>query len=282
MRMLLDKLLSSVDVHVDFLSLCLLSSGWRLRLPGSPHAMLHFVLRGYGIVRGPKIQSFDLAPGWLAIVPRGAAHQLESGGEVRHERRIDAIPEGTDVPPVLVAGSSKHPDLVVACGLVRVRYGRSLAVFDQLQDVLAVDLSDCPQVQSALESIISERSRPDLGSEALKGALMTECLVHLFRRLARARDNHLPWLAVLDDPRPARAVGRILDDPTAHHTVSSLAQIASMSRSAFAQHFTEAFGQPPLHLVRHVRMQSAARMLAQDEKLSIDPIANRAGFSSRS
>lgn len=280
--MLLDKLLSYVEVHVAFVSLCLLSSGWRLRLPGSPDAMLHFVLQGHGTLRGPGIRTLPLAPCWLAIVPKGAAHLLESDGEVKHERRIDAMPEGANVPPSLVAGSPKHPDLIVACGLIRVRYGKSLGLFDQLRDVLAVDLSDCPQVQSALEGIIAEQSKPDLGSEALKGALMTECLVHLFRRLARARDDRLPWLAALDDPRLARVVKRILDDPTAPHTVNSLAAIASMSRSVFAQHFAEAFGRPPLHLVRLVRMQSAARMLAQDETLSVDAVASRVGFSSRS
>lgn len=280
--MVLDRLLSHIDVHVDFLSLCLISSGWRLRLPGPPDAMLHFVLRGRGTVRGPENRAYPLAPGWLAIVPKGAAHQLESDGEVKHERRIDAMAKGARIPPSLVAGSLEHPDLIIACGLVRVRYGKSLGVFDQLRNVLAVDLSDCPQVQTALEGIIAEQSEPGHGSEAMKGALMTQCLVHLFRCLARTRDGTLPWLAALDDPRLARVVNRILDDPAAHHTVDSLAEIASMSRSAFAQHFTEAFGHPPMNLVRLVRMRSAADLLAQDDTLSIDTVADRVGFSSRS
>lgn len=280
--MLLDKLLSNIDVHVDYLSLCLLSSGWRLRLPGPPDVMLHFVLQGRGTVRGPENRAYPLAPCWLAIVPKGAAHRLESGGEVKHERRIDVMPKGVRIPPSLVAGSSEHPDLIIACGIVRVRYGKSLGVFDQLRDVLAVDMSDCPQVQAALEGIIAEQSEPGYGSEAMKGALMTECLVHLFRCLARARNGTLPWIAALDDPRLARVVNRILDHPAAHHTVDSLAEIASMSRSAFAQHFAEAFGYPPMNLVRLVRMQSAADLLAQEDLLSIDAVANRVGFSSRS
>lgn len=280
--MLLDKLLCNIDVRVDFFSLCLLSSGWRLQLPGPPDVMLHFVLRGRGTVRGPKNRAYSLTPCWLAIVPKGAAHLLESVGEVKHERRIDAMPIGARIPPSLVAGSLEHPDLIIACGLVRVRYGKSLGVFDQLRDVLAVDLSDCPQVQTALEGIIVEQSESGYGSEAMKGALMTQCLVHLFRRLARTRDGTLPWLAALDDPRLARVVKRILDDPAAHHTVDSLAEIASMSRSAFAQHFAEAFGHPPMNLVRLVRMQCASDLLMQDEMLPIDAVASQVGFASRS
>ena len=280
--MLLDKLLSRMDVRVGYFSRCLLTTGWRLRLPGPPHAMLHFVLQGRGVVRGPGNRPFPLAPGWLAIVPRGAAHMLESVGEVKHDRRIDVVPEGAQVPSCLVAGSMEHPDLIVACGLVHVRYGRTVGVFDQLRDVLAVDLSDCPQVQTALEGIIAERSEPRHGSDAMNGALMTQCLVHLFRHLARTRDATLPWLAALNDPRLARVVNSILDNPAAHHTVDSLSETAAMSRSAFAQHFVDAFGHPPMNLVRLVRLQSAADLLAQDATLSIDAVAERVGFSSRS
>ena len=55
-----------------------------------------------------------------------------------------------------------------------------------------------------------------------------------------------------------------------------------MSRSAFSRHFAEAFGQPPLKMVRLIRMRSAALLLAQDPGISVDAVASRAGFSSRS
>ncbi|MEX1993512.1 MAG: AraC family transcriptional regulator, partial [Steroidobacteraceae bacterium] len=120
------------------------------------------------------------------------------------------------------------------------------------------------------------------GSEALMGAMMTQCLVHVFRHLAHARDDRLPWLAALGDPRLARAIQSVLDAPTARHTVDSMAGIASMSRSAFARRFKEAFGNSPMNLVRLVRMHLAADLLARDETLSIDAVAGLVGFSSRS
>jgi AraC-like DNA-binding protein len=54
-----------------------------------------------------------------------------------------------------------------------------------------------------------------------------------------------------------------------------------MSRSVFAKRFHEGFGQTPMDYVREVRMRSAAQLLAQPE-LSVDSIATRVGFASRS
>lgn len=278
--MLLDKLLSNLAVHVEAFALCILSSGWRLCLPGPPGVMIHYVLQGNGSLRGPESDAHPLAPYWLAVVPTGATHALESSGQVQSELRIDAPPEG---PPVyrIIAGSPEDPELIIACGVVSVRYGQSLGLFDHLREVLALDLSGTPQVRVAFQGILAEQSQPGLGGEAMTSALMTECLVHLFRRLAGDRDNTLPWLTALEDRRLARAIDRILEDPAADHTVDSLAEAASMSRSAFAERFTAAFGRSPMSLVNHVRMQRAAQLL-REGVLSIDEVAERVGFSSRS
>ncbi len=279
--MLLDKLLSNLAVHVEPFALCTLSTGWRLCLPGPPGVMFHFVLQGSGAVRGPDSHAIPLAPSSLVVVPAGAKHVLESSGEVQHEKRIDTPPGGGAVCR-LVAGSSEDPELIIACGVVSVRYGQSLGLFDHLREVLVVDLSNMPQVLTAFQGILAEQSRPGVGSTAMTAALMTECLVHLLRRLAGDRDNPLPWLTALGDQRLARAIDQILKDPAESHTVDSLAVAASMSRSAFAERFTVAFGRSPMSLVHHLRMQRAAHLLGQGDVLSIDEVAARVGFSSRS
>ena len=116
----------------------------------------------------------------------------------------------------------------------------------------------------------------------MTSALMSQCLVQLFRRLSEESGDQIPWLSALSDPRLARALDRILDDPAADHTVESLAETASMSRSAFAEHFQAVFDRTPMNLVTNVRMQRAAQVLQQNQSLSIDEVAARVGYSSRS
>ena len=278
--MLLNKLLSNLSVHVDPFAICTLSEGWRLHLPGPPGVLFHFVMEGGGVLYGPRSDAHPIAPLYLAVVPAGAKHALESSGDIRDELRIDAPPSGEQVCEI-VAGSSDRPDLVVGCGIVKVRYGPSLDLFNHLHDVLAVDLSSIPEARSAFEGIFAEQSQAIAGSDAMTAALMTQCLIHLFRRLPSQGEDALPWLVGLQDERMGRVVDAILDDPGADYTVDSLAATAAMSRSAFAERFTESFGRSPMSFVNHVRMQRAAEMLAVDNS-SVDEIAKTVGYLSRS
>jgi AraC-like DNA-binding protein len=112
-------------------------------------------------------------------------------------------------------------------------------------------------------------------------ALMNQGLILLFRRLAEQSAAQLPWLSALDDARLARAMDAILEHPEQPHTVESLADLAGMSRSAFAKAFHEAFERTPIDYVRDVRLRRGARLLHRGE-LSVSDIASRVGFASRS
>ena len=279
--MLLDKLLSNLAVHVEPFALCMVSAGEKLPLPGPPAVMLHFVLRGSGAVRSTRGETYPLAPMWLCVVPTGVAHVIESSKNGNGVRPGTEAPEGTATVRRIVVGSSQHADLVIACGAVRVSYGDSLNLFDHLREILTVDLSESPQVLTAFQGILMEQSRPGPGSEAMTAALMSQCLVHLLRQLSQDPNSPLPWLTALEDQRLARAIDKILENPSGNHTVESLADLATMSRSAFAERFAETFGRSPMSLVHDVRMQRAAQLLRQG-MLSIDEVADRVGFSSRS
>jgi AraC-like DNA-binding protein len=278
--MLVDRLLSNLSVRVEPFALCQLSSGWRMHLPGPPDVMLHYVLKGRGAVRGPGGEVRAISTAWLVVVPPQADHMLETEGSIRDELKIDATPAG---PPVqsFIAGSASTSDLVVACGVIHVRYGQSLGLFDRLREVLVVDLSGIPQIPAAFEGIFGEQSRAVAGSATMTSALMTQCLVHVFRRLPSEAEQALPWLMALKDRRLARAIDLILDTPAAEHSVESLAVAASMSRSSFAERFAAAFGRSPMSFVHHIRMQRAVELLELGT-LSIDQVSSRVGFASRS
>lgn len=115
----------------------------------------------------------------------------------------------------------------------------------------------------------------------MTAALMTQCLVHLFRRLPSEGEGVLPWLIALQDERLGRVVDTVLEAPGAYYTVESLAEIAVMNRSAFTEHFTASFGRSPMSFVNHVRMQHAGQLL-EVGNMSIDMIARTVGYSSRS
>mgnify|MGYP001815406904 CR=1 FL=1 len=277
---LLSKLLSILSVEVKPFAICRVNHGWRLRLPGPTGIMLHFVLEGDGTMVAPSGEKFALKPYSLSVVPKGVAHSLEPVGKINEELRIDSSPTGEQVCQIC-AGPEKDCGLVLACGLVKVNFGDSLGLFDHLRDILAVDFSDSPQVKDVFPRIMAEQKQSDPGSDTMTAALMTECLVHLLRQMTDTNHGQLPWLLALADSRLGRAFDEILEDPTANHSVESLAVTASMSRSAFAEKFTSTFGHSPMHFVHQLRMLRAAKLLVEG-RYSIDEIAHRINYSSRS
>lgn len=276
---ILDRYLANLSVEVEPFALCLLETGWRLTLPGPPCAMLHFVVEGDGWLKCPDGTHTRLGPNWLVVIPAGIVHSLETRKNFEHELKIDCMPTG---PPVhyIVAGESPA-EMVVGCGTLNVRYGESIGLFDHLSEVLVVDLSAIPEVPGLFRSLIQEQRNDAPGGPVLQGAIMTQLLVHMLRTLSGQSASNLAWLSALNEPRLARAIDRILEDPFAPHTVESLAASVHMSRSAFAGRFHDAFFVSPMKLVNQVRLERAARML-HNSTLPVEHIAQHCGFSSRS
>jgi len=278
--MILDKLLSSLAVKVAPFATCELAPGWRLGMPGPPGVLLHFVLKGHGTIKGPNDEVRELAPQSLAIVPAGVKHDLETVGPITNEHRINTVPSDPGILRI-VAGPPGRPELVIACGVIDVRYGQALDLFHSLRQILVVDLSSVPKMSDLFQEIFAEQRQHISVSDAMTGALMTQCLLHLFRRLPSEGDRAMPWLISLQDPRLGRVIEAILDDPAKPHTLETLSATAAMSRSAFVELFSSQFGRPPIAFVHHIRMQRAIELLSLSS-MAIEEVAGQVGFSSRS
>ncbi len=278
--MLLDKLLDYVVFHAEPFATCLISSGWRLNLPGPPNVMFHFVMQGSGVLRVPDGRTYPMDRFSLAVVPRDVNHTLAIGVDSQSERTIESLPSEDGVVRV-IAGAPASAEFRVACGMVNVTYGDSLGLFRRLDEVIVADLSGYPQVRSAFEGILEEQGGETEGSATLTRAFMTQCIVYLLRYLSDHSDGRLPWLPGLEDPNLAQAVDAIFQHPEAAHTVDSLADLALMSRSVFAQRFRNAFGATPINFVHDIRIRKAADLLRQNGGPSVEQVASRVGFNSR-
>ena len=179
------------------------------------------------------------------------------------------------------AGSSRDKQFIVACGRFQAIYGSGVDLFGQLREILTVDFSDSPTMRSTFEAVLEEQRTAGPASSAMMSALLSQCLVLLFRRLSESSSHTLAWLDALEDERLARVISKVLDQPAQPHSLEGLAEVAGMSRSVFAKRFHEGFGRTPMDYVREVRLRSSAQLLGQPE-LSVDIIAARVGFASRS
>jgi AraC-like DNA-binding protein len=79
----------------------------------------------------------------------------------------------------------------------------------------------------------------------------------------------------------AAAVALMKEQPPIAHSVSTLAALVGMSRSAFASAFRSSFGRSPMQFLTSVRLDQAADLL-RSTMLPIKAIGVRVGYTSRS
>lgn len=278
--MLTECMFQNLDLHIEPFAACAIADHWRLQLPGNDFVTLHYVLEGEGTLVTEN-SSLRLGPHGLAVVPAGLVHALQCGDSITDVAHVGGDARSPCDLPEFAAGARGDACYRLACGRLEVTYGGSLDLFAKLSEAFALDFSDSEPMKRVFEGLIAEEQGKRLGGPAMIRALMNQCIILLFRRLNEASKGRLPWLLLLEDPQLARALELVFEHPERPHTVESLADCVSMSRSSFAERFSAGLGQTPMRFVRDVRLQRAARLIRETD-LSIEGAASRVGFSSRS
>ena len=146
---------------------------------------------------------------------------------------------------------------------------------------LSLDVATSAVAAQAMEALLSEMSTARAGARAMVRALLLQCMIEMLRQRLEERDPAVTWLAGLADPGLWRALHAMLDDPGAPHGVESLAEVAGMSRSRFAERFQAAYGQGAMGFLRALRLARAAQMLSEGRE-PVKRVAQKVGFASRS
>ena len=281
----LDSLIAAVEVEFVKLSECVVSRGWRLTLPATDAAAIHYNIAGTGrmIVGGqPPI---ELAPHTLIVVPPGRHFCLEVPPDRQPSSPLNTL-EGhlkTFAPGAVrrfVAGDDAAP-LIMICGYFRASYGASIDLFGALSSEVVERFAESDQLDQRLKAALAELVAQEVGAGAMTAALMKQVLITLLRRSLISTNLWVEQLSVLADPQIARALAQMVTRPGAAHSVQNLAETAGLSRSAFMARFTAVIGKSPMMALRDLRMRQAVILLTVGA-LSLDQIADTVGYGSRS
>ena len=277
---ILAECLTTLDVRVHAFALCEIQRGFRLKFDAMDAVVVHYVLRGDGVLHQQGYEPVAFGPGTMMIVAPGRAQSLASepaGLDVAADKSCRILADGL----LKFDARQGAGELLVACGTITATYGGSFGLFDNQAGPIVQDITASPGLQTAFETMLRELAEPRLGARALTEALMKQCLVLLLRTQLGDGDSEPLLFQPLHDPRLARAVAVILTRPGATHTLDSLAMEAGMSRSVFAERFVTAYGQTPFAFVQMTRLRNAARLLSISD-LSVKAIAASIGYASRS
>jgi AraC-like DNA-binding protein len=123
----------------------------------------------------------------------------------------------------------------------------------------------------------SGRARP--GGENILARVSELMFVATIRQyLETLPPSQTGWLAGLRDPVVGQALAAMHGDPRAHWTVEQLARQVGLSRSVFADRFTDMVGHPPMHYLALWRMQLASRLLLDGGHVA--EVAEAVGYES--
>ena len=271
----LDKLMTTLDITFVRLSECALAAGAHLAVARAEASTIHYCLRGAGFILLDDETPIRLTPHTLVIVPPGRAMTVAATEHATAPRNTSKYNNGGFTP----GASQRHtvgdgePALVLACGSFRANYGPALDLFGSLATPIVEIFDVHDRLDQVMAYAMAELAAQDVGGEPMSAALLKLVLLALLRRCLISTNAWVKRLSILSDPPIARAFAEMASRPSVPHTIQSLSHAVGLSRSAFTARFSAAFREPPMSLLRRVRMRHAALLTAN--ALSIDQVALR-------
>ncbi|MBY0409359.1 MAG: AraC family transcriptional regulator [Burkholderiaceae bacterium] len=137
-------------------------------------------------------------------------------------------------------------------------------------------------LRSAIEEMIGELQQAKPGYEAVVEHLVQITLIKVLRfHLSETAQGRVGWLFALADRQMAVAIAAMHATPSKRWTVSTLADVAAMSRTAFATRFSATVGTPPMNYLTELRMLMAVKKLAEPGA-RVSAVALSLGYESES
>lgn len=213
----------------------------------------------------------------------GQLHLLGRGPvEVHHagERLLVQAPSllfyPRPLPHRFITDPATGADL--ACANLAFGPGRDNPLARALPPFLCLPLAELQSAGPVLELLFEEAFSRRCGRLAVVDRLFEVVLVLLLRHLLDSGRLRGGLLAGLGHPLLARALVAMHERPAEPWTLDSLAHVAGMSRSRFADVFAQTVGQPPARYLAGFRIALAQDALRRGEPL--ERIAEQVGYGS--
>ncbi len=174
--------------------------------------------------------------------------------------------------------TDKHDGADMVCASLSYNAGEVNPIANALPPIMAVPLSDVPELQPVIDMLFGEAFNKQCGRQAVLDRLFEVLIIHLLRKAMNDKLVDGGLLAGLADTQLARALVALHAAPAEAWTLESLAGRAGMSRSVFANAFRETVGMTPGDYLACWRITLAQDLLKRGR--SLKHIAADVGYGS--
>lgn len=262
---LLHLILEAYALKVRIYATPRMCGQWQGVHPSAYQASFHLVGEGACWLHMRHLRTpVPLKSGDLVLLPRDDCHILSS------EPRII----GEDVIP----GDTSGPVTAMLCGEIRFEQQTSNPILDALPPLVVMRNEEADSAMAHISRLLSmEAGEPELGNILVLNRLSEALFVMILRHYLKREENKKGLLAALADPRLTKALIAIHRSPEERWQVASLARVAGMSRTVFAQRFAEVLGQTPIEYLTRWRMQLAQQWL-RERREPVSIVAKKLGY----
>jgi AraC-like DNA-binding protein len=258
-----------------------LATPWGIRVPDGIVAF-YAVLRGQGrVVIERSGTEVPFSEGDLIVLPQSFGHLVQDASasnavsiqELLASRR--ARGDGGQQENVAVTE-------LLACHLELPRHCTYLVrlALPPLIRVPSGESRRTPGLDDTLRLMRWEAEARRPGSQGIIDRLAQVVFIHAIRAfVSESPGIDSRWPSALLNPSIAMSLTLIHQFPDKPWTVASLASAVVMSRSAFADRFTELVGASPIQYLTERRMHAACQLL-HDPDIGLAQIASRVGYRS--
>lgn len=277
----LSQVLTLIRLRGDLVYTTRLGQPWGLRFPPGP-AHFHYVEVGGAWVTPMDHPAKWIEAGDLVLLPLGKGHVIADAPDSPIENVDVVAPDHFDRDKLVLSHGGDGPASQLVSGFFSFEGSPLPAVMSALPALIHIPKSDAgaPAWLAAISHfLVDEAQKPDPGSSLMISRLIDLLVIRTLRSWAASEANRAGWIGGLAEERIGRVLAAMHADPFQRWTVESLAAVASMSRSIFAERFTAAVGESPLRYLSRWRLTIAADML-RSGGLKVTEAAYKTGYAS--
>lgn len=269
----LGSLLRTVSFRAEVFFRGQMCDEWSLDTSGSGLATFHAIGDGPCWLHLRDLpRPRHLVRGDVVLLPHDAQHAVTSSessvplyGGKRYSKvlALDAPPAGTEL----------------LCGYLHIPRTVQELLLSAVPDFLVIGrhAPQGDQIGRLVDAMFAEGRNSSPAATAVVERLADALLVKTFEIGIANLPEPAGFYAGLAHPRIGRAIAAAWEAPDKRWTVASLAEVAAMSRSAFAEQFQALVGKSPMDLLTSWRMQVAWQTLERDRGTVAD-VATKAGY----
>jgi AraC-like DNA-binding protein len=259
-----------------------LSAPWALGFEPDDTLFFHIVEHGQCLVHLPGTGWTRVSSGDLVVLPAERGHVLASSEASRVVPVMSLVSAKVRLPGRLRHGGGGARTRVL-CGRFRFDGRLAAGVLNGFPPVLVVRGSGGrpPRWLRLTTRLLAAEGRSEAPGRSTALSHLVDLLFVLTIRHWLSTEADLPpgWISALRDPRIAVTLARIHAAPAKRWDVPSLARVAGMSRSSFADKFVALLGEPPNRYLTRWRVHLATRLL-RSPGTSVAEVASRVGYES--